>query len=92
MFSLCLRHGGWQLTNGLKFCSCPWGTYSLNVRGKSILHTRGVSNDCRLVALIIKSIVAIERYFKEESRRREQRMYDMKEWMGMNRDKWGDYY
>lgn len=82
MFSLCLRHGGWQLTDGLKFCSCPWGTYSLNVKRKSILYTRGVSNDCRLVALKIKSIVAMERHFKEETRWREQRMYDMQRMNG----------
>lgn len=53
------------------------------MKRKSTLYTRGVSNDYRWVALIIKSIVAMERHFKEETRRREQRMYDVQR---VNRD------
>lgn len=92
MFSLGLRHGRWQLTDGLKFCSCPWGTYSLNVKGKILLYTRCVSNDCMLVALIIKSIIAMERHFKGKLGERNKERMTYREWMGMNRDKWGDYY
>lgn len=41
-----------------------------------MVYSRGVSNDYRWVALIVRSIVVVERHFKEE-KKKEKRMYDI---------------
>lgn len=76
----------------LEFGCCPWGAYSLNVKRQSLVYTRGVSNDCGWVALTIRTIVVVERHFKEEARKKEKRMYGMQRVNANEGDKWGDYY
>lgn len=75
---------------------CVWnmmgGLSLVAAHDELIVYTIGVSNDYGWVAHIIRDIVAMESILRKKLEERKKECVTCKEWMGMSRDKWGDYY